>query len=391
MADRVLGVVVAGGRRASLDPLVPPADASLTPFAGKFRFIDFALGTLANSGVRDVYVVGRDGSGPLARTLEARSDGARPRLVPVPGPPAPPASRAARLAEALHTAAPLVELHGADTLVVLFADHILQTDLRPLAAAHGAMKADVTLAALPIARGEASSTTLLRLGEGRRVRGVEPTVPACGLVALGWAGDLVLRADALPALLDALPAGGEPDADAVAALADACALHAYEVLESRLPGAADGRGGYWHEPVTLEAYYDAQMNLCTPRPFLDLYNPAWPLPALVTGLAPAKVVADQAGRAGQALNALVSDGSVIRGGMVVNAVIGHGVVVESGAEVEDSVLLDGCRIGRGAHVRRALVGPGAVIADGEEVGYGAVPSAPGRLAPSGLSIVVASS
>src|SRR5437870_13379639 len=82
-------------------------------------------------------------------------------------------------------------------------------------------------------------------------------------------------------------------------------------------------------------------------------------------------------------------GAIIRGGAVFNTVLGHAVVVESGAEVEDSVLLDGCRIGRGALVRRALVGPGAVVADGAAIGYGAAPSAPGRLAPSGLTVVMA--
>ena len=80
---------------------------------------------------------------------------------------------------------------------------------------------------------------------------------------------------------------------------------------------------------------------------------------------------------------------MICGGVVVSSVLGHAVVVESGAEVEDSVLLEGCRIGRGALVRRALVGPGAVVADGQMIGYGAAPSAPGRLAPSGLTVVVA--
>src|SRR5207302_4763319 len=122
---------------------------------------------------------------------------------------------------------------------------------------------------------------------------------------------------------------------------------------------------------------------------LHLYNPAWPVRARATGLAPAKVVADPAGRAGQALNSLVCEGSMICGGVVVSSVLGHAVLVESGAEVEDSVLLEGCRIGRGALVRRALVGPGAVVADGQMIGYGAAPSAPGRLAPSGLTVVVA--
>jgi glucose-1-phosphate adenylyltransferase len=135
------------------------------------------------------------------------------------------------------------------------------------------------------------------------------------------------------------------------------------------------------------------MNLCTPRPALDLYNAAWPIPPVPSGLAPAKVVADTAGRAGQALNSLVSDGSVIRGGVVVNTVVGvvgHGVVVESGAEVEDSVLLDGCRIGRHARVRRALVGAGAIIRDAEEIGFGTPPPAPACTVASGLTIVPAS-
>jgi glucose-1-phosphate adenylyltransferase len=101
------------------------------------------------------------------------------------------------------------------------------------------------------------------------------------------------------------------------------------------------------------------------------------------------VVADAAGRAGQALDSLVSDGAVIRGGVVVKSVVGHGVVVESGAEVEDSILLDGCRIGRGARVRRALIGAGAVIDDEEEIGYGGAAVAPRQLLRSGLTVVPA--
>ena len=73
--------------------------------------------------------------------------------------------------------------------------------------------------------------------------------------------------------------------------------------------------------------------------------------------------------------------------MVFNTVLGHGVLVDSGAEVEDSVLLDGCRIGRGARVRRALVGPGAVIEDGEEIGFGGVPTGPAHVLASGLTVV----
>ncbi len=124
------------------------------------------------------------------------------------------------------------------------------------------------------------------------------------------------------------------------------------------------------------------------RPTIDLHNAAWPLPGIRSGHASAKVVADAAGRAGQALNTIVSDGVLIRGGIAVNTILGTDVVIESGAEVEDSVLLDGCRIGRHARVRRAVVGPGAVVGDEQVIGYGA-PSPPASLRPSGLTLVPA--
>src|SRR2546428_11130925 len=97
------------------------------------------------------------------------------------------------------------------------------------------------------------------------------------------------------------------------------------------------------------------MNLCPPRPRLDPYNPAWPVRARATGLAPAKVVADPAGSAGQALNSLVCEGSMICGGVVGSSVLGHAVVVERGAEGEGSGLLEGCRIGRRSLILRWLV------------------------------------
>lgn len=391
MEGDVLGLIVAGGG----GPLAS-ADAALTPFAGKYRFVDFALATLRNSGVGDVHVCAPAGGGRSStlRTHLARTQRGRRAVVPLSSEANGHGSRAGRILQALRACGELVRARRPMLVAVLSADHILQLDLRQLAEAHAAAGADVTLAALPVPIGEATARTVLHIDAERRVQEVQhaPRTPAaapgCPGFALGWAGDLVISAAALPALLDALPA--EPlddDAALLGPLAEACRLVAFDVLESRMPGAPHGRGAYWHEPTSLEAYYDAQMDLCRPRPALDLYNPAWPLPLVATGLAPAKVTADAAGRAGQALNALVSDGSVIRGGVVINSVLGHGVVVDSGAEVEDSILLDGCRIGVGARVRRAVVGPGAVVGDGGQIGYDAVPPAPAHVARSGLTLV----
>jgi glucose-1-phosphate adenylyltransferase len=99
------------------------------------------------------------------------------------------------------------------------------------------------------------------------------------------------------------------------------------------------------------------MDLCTPEPALDLYDPSWPIRSVTAGLPPAKVTSDPScGHMGQAVNSLLADGCVIRGGAVIRSVVGPSCIVEAGAEIEDSILLDGCRVGRGAHVRRAVVG-----------------------------------
>jgi len=378
MKERVLGLIVAGGGCAPLAGLGVADDAALTPFAGKYRFIDFALATLANSGVTSTYVVAERPASALRAHL-ARRERRRSFLAGRPGMLGAARGRAARLLRALAGCRDLLRARDVQAIVVLLADHILQVDLRPLCDYHRDLAADVTLAALPLSVGEPG--------------GPSPRLPAalpCLGLAYTWTGDVVLRPAALPALLAAAsPEEVSDDTAFVAPLAAGLRVAAYDVLEGPLPGRHPGRPAYWHEPATLEAYYDAQMQLCTPRPDLDLHDPAWPLTPAASGLGPAKVVSDAAGRAGQALNALLADGALVRGGVVLNTVVGYGVVVESGAVVEDSVLLDGCRIGWGARVRRAVVGAGAVVGDGEEIGYDALPPPGATVLASGLTIVPA--
>jgi len=394
MERSVIGLIVAGG--APLDILGLPDEAALTPFGGKYRFIDFALATLANSQVATACIAAPSPSRALRSHLlhaaHARRRGRHPALVALPGTAA--RSRAGRLVQALAGCRELLRGREPATVVVLLADHILQLDVRQLVRAHRDLAADVTLASLPVPVGEAAHRSVLRVGTDQRVHDVQraplhpATAPGSRGFALGWAGDLVLETEALAAVVESVAAdAAREDADVLDPLVAGLRVMAYDVLENRLPGRGDGRGAYWHEATSIEAYYDAHMDLCTPRPTLDLYNAAWPVLPVSTGLGPSKVVADAAGRAGQALNTLVSDGTVIRGGVAINTVLGHGVVIESGAEVEDSVLLDGCRIGRGARVRRAVVGAGAIVPDEARIGYDVPPAPTWRAMSSGLTII----
>jgi len=397
MRGAALGLVVAGGD-GPLDALGVPGDVALTSFAGKYRFIDFALATLVNSGVNAVYVAAPHSS-MLAAHLDRAAQGVQALRRPFPVRLAGAAGstrRATRLLRGLLGCRHFFEAHAPDVVVALAADHILQLDARDLVHAHRARGGDLTLCTVSLPLDDMAGRAVLRTTDGSRVREAAPA-PAHGPIpirhqpfAVTWTGDLVVSGAVLPALFAALPDDVQgDDAELLDGLARALHVAAYDVRDNSVPGAFHRQGAFWHEPTTLEVYYEAQMNLCTPSPALDLYNAAWPVLPVASGLGPAKVVADAAGRAGQALNSLVSDGAVIRGGVVVNTVVGHGVVVESGAEVEDSVLLDGCRIGRGARVRRALVGAGAVVGVAGEIGYGPSPAAPARVVDSGLTLVPA--
>ena len=358
----MLGIVVHGSS-GPLDVLGVPADAALTPFAGSYRFLDLALATLANSRVR---------------TLGGARDARGPRAVP---PPHGRGGRAVRVLESLRRLSSGTRLGGITTVAVLSADHVLQVDLRELHTLHRDLDADVTLAGLPVPFGEQEPRTILLSGGDRALVNVR-CAAATADANLSWAGDLLVSTRALPAVLAAItPDAPRDDASVLGRLAERLRVVVHDVFDSSVPGGH----AYWHEPTSIETYYSAQMNLCGQRPALDLFNPAWPLPAAPGQFGPARMGLDEGGHPGHAVSCLVSDGAVLRGGYVATSVVGRGVVVESGAEVEDCLLMDGCHIGRGAHVRRTVVTPGAFVPDGVELGYGATPDW-AHERPSGLII-----
>lgn len=390
MDGRVVGLLVAGGM-PPLAGLGFAEDPALTPFAGKYRFFDLALAALANSGVTSIHVAAPRPSAALRAHVLAstrlRRELRRPLLHAAPKDRTGYTGRLSRFASSLAAYRETIRTSEPGLIVALTTDHILQVDVRELARASRTNHAVVTLLAVPRPVDESGAGLILRLGPDGSVEGVgtPPGTPrdGCGL-ALSWSGDMMVSGAALaqvvPLLTRVAPLGDER---ALAALCAHVRVAALDVFDGCFPRATP----YWHEPSSIESYYDAQMNLCTNRPLLDLFNPAWPLSPVPSGLGPAKVVADAAGHPGQVLNALVSDGAVVRGGAIRNAVLGYDVTVEVGAEVEDSILLDGCRIGRHARVRRAIVGPGAVVGDEEQIGYDALPPGSARLLPSGLTLV----
>jgi glucose-1-phosphate adenylyltransferase len=157
--------------------------------------------------------------------------------------------------------------------------------------------------------------------------------------------------------------------DLIPRLIERVPVYAYNFMTNRIQGDSEVNLSYWRDVGTIEAYYEANMDLRDARPHLNLYNQRWPLRTAYYDQPPAKFVFDENGRRGEALHSVISEGCIVSGGMVRNSVLGRSVFVHSWSVVEDSVLMDYCEIGRHARVRRAIIDKNVYVPEGDEIGY----------------------
>jgi glucose-1-phosphate adenylyltransferase len=146
-------------------------------------------------------------------------------------------------------------------------------------------------------------------------------------------------------------------------------VYAYNFMTNRIRGDVEVNLSYWRDVGTLDAYYEANMDLRDARPHLNMYNPYWPLRTAYYDQPPAKFVFDENGRRGFALHSVIGEGCIISGGAVRNSVLGRSVKVHSYSLVEDSVIMDYADIGEHAKIRRAIVDKNVYVPEGEEIGY----------------------
>jgi glucose-1-phosphate adenylyltransferase len=176
-------------------------------------------------------------------------------------------------------------------------------------------------------------------------------------------------------LIDAITADAENQkshhdmgGDVIRMLVDSGEACVYDFAENKVPGQTERDAGYWRDVGTLDAYFDAHMDLISVHPVFNLYNDRWPIYSWHAALPPAKFVFDDEGRRGVALDSIVGAGVIIAGATVRRCVISPGVRMEARAVVEDSVILQDVRIGHGAVVRRAIIDKNVVVPDGARIG-----------------------
>jgi len=375
----VLGIVLAGGEGKRLWPLTADRAKPAVPFGGNYRLIDFVLSNLVNAGFHRLCVLTQYKSHSLDKHISTTW-----RLSSVLGQYITPVPAQQRLgprwytgsADAIFQSLNLIYDERPEHIAVFGADHVYRMDPAQMVDAHVSSGAGVTVAGIRVPRAEATAFGCIESDASGAITAFlekpddPPHVPDDPEVTFASMGNYVFRTDALLEALraDAANPGSMHDmgGDIIPALVAGGQANVYDFSDNEVPGETERDRGYWRDVGTLDAYYDAHLDLVSVHPVFNLYNHAWPIRTATPPLPPAKFV-----NGGFAMESIVGPGSIISGARLHESVVSADVVVENGADVAGSVLLPGVRIGKGAIVRRTILDKNVVVADGAVIGVDA--------------------
>ncbi len=385
LCQQTYALLLAGGRGKRLGPLTDRRAKPAVPFAGKLKIIDFALSNCVNSGLRHIGVLTQYKSQSLIRHIErgwsflAATLGEYIDVVPAQQQQGE--SWYAGTADAVAQNVDLVRESGARWVLVLAGDHVYKMDYSVMLAEHVAQGGGLTVACTEVPRSEASAFGVMQLAEEGNERIVSfcekpadpaplPGQPERSLVSMG-----IYVFDAPLLLAELARDAADPDShhdfgrDLVPALVARGQARAHRFERSCIHMAQ--QRPYWRDVGTVDAYFEANMDLLQVLPQLNLYDDAWPILSQQRQLPPAKFVFDEDGRRGLALQSLVASGCIVSGAEVRRSILFSKVRVDEGSRIEDSLLLPNARIGRGVVLRRCIIDKHCVLPDGFAAGIDA--------------------
>jgi glucose-1-phosphate adenylyltransferase len=385
MQLRVLGIILAGGKGTRLYPLTKERAKPAVPFGGKYRIVDFVLSNFINSGIYSVYVLTQFRSQSLLQHLsEGWQHGGILKnqfIIPVPAQMRSPSETWYQgTADAIYQNINLVEQAEPHIVAIFGADHIYRMNIAHMIDAHQHTGAACTVAAIPVSRKHAHEFGVIEAGADHRILAFHeknpdaPHIPGDPDQVFASMGNYLFSTRTLLKALheDAADPASSHDfgRDILPKLvADHQAIYAYDYQTNKIPGEPPDSMPYWRDVGTIEAYWEANMDMRAVNPALNLYNRQWPLRTNSYPDPPAKFTFDDEDRRGEAIDSVVSGGCILSGGRVRNSVLGRGVKVHAGASIEDSVILDNCDIGRRAKIRRAILDKNVRVPPDSTIGY----------------------
>ena len=379
LLDDSLVIVLAGGAGERLYPLTRERAKPAVYFGGPYRIIDFVLSNCINSGLRRVFIATQYKSLSLNRHIRmgwgivSEELGEFVEILP-------PQKRVSEhwyqgTADAVYQNLYSIMRENPRYLVVLSGDHVYKMDYAKMLRFHIDQNADATLATLEVPVADGRRFGIVGVDEHDRVREFQekpvqpPCIPGTPDLALASMGIYIFKANVLIKALedDASNVHSQHDfgKNIIPSLIAPKAVYSYRFYDENKKAAK-----YWRDIGTLDAYYDANMDLCQISPEFNFYDPEWPLRTYQPQAPPAKFVfAEEGGRCGQALDSMVSNGCIVSGSRIIGSILCPNVRVHSFCEIERTILMPGVRVGRHARIRRAIIDRDVLIPRGALIGY----------------------
>jgi glucose-1-phosphate adenylyltransferase len=376
--DDVLVVVLAGGAGERLFPLTKERAKPAVYFGGPYRIIDFVLSNCLNSGFRRIFIATQYKSLSLNRHIRQGWSVVSEELgdfIEI----LPPQKRVGEqwyqgTADAVFQNLYSIVREAPKHLIVLAGDHIYKMDYRKMLQKHIDLGAAVTLASIEVPIEEGRRFGIVAVDEANRVVGfqekpAEPaSIPGVPDSALASMGIYVFNVDVLIAALEADAAQPESHHDfgknIIPALIGGGRVFSYPFYDENKKAAK-----YWRDIGTLDAYYEANMDLCQVNPEFNMYDPEWPLRTYQPQAPPAKFVFAEEGRKGEALDSLISPGCIVSGSRIAGSILCPNVRVHSFCSIDDSILMPGVQVGRHARLKRTIIDRDVLIPRGAVIGY----------------------
>lgn len=386
MKEQVIAVILAGGKGSRLDPLTRDRAKPAVPFGGAYRIIDFTLSNCLNSGIKKVLILTQYKAMSLDRHITVGWQRYFCRELGEFADVVPPQQRideswyqgtADAVYQNIYTIEKEISLekHRPTYVIILAGDHIYKMDYRKLLEYHLETGALATIGVLRRRRVEAARQFgVMEVDRDNRVLGFQEKpadpkpIPGDPDYCLASMGIYVFSARFLFEELckDATRRGSRHDFgnDIIPAILPTGKVFAYPFRDENRK-----KDAYWRDVGTVDAYYEANMDLVSVDPELNMYDMEWPIRTYQPNLPPPKFVFAEEHRRGYALDSIVCSGTIVSGGRVERSILGHQVRINSYAHVEDSILFAGVNIGRHARIRRAIIDKGVHIPAGVEIGF----------------------
>lgn len=382
---RVLCLVLAGGEGRRLAPLTRERSKPAVYFGGRYRLVDFVLSNLVNSGFHRIKVLTQYRSSSLVRHLTRAWSLASANLdqfiEPVPAAMNLGPTWFRGTADAIWQNLDLLRDVDPDDVLVFGSDHVYKMDVRLMLKHHCESGADLTVSTIPVLRKEATAFGCVHVDDKGYVTGfvekpqVPPSMPGDPDRTLVSMGNYIFKTEALIEELKRNAAlertSHDFGKDILATAHERLKVAAYDFNTQLCPGESEHARGYWRDVGTLDAYFDANMDLVSVNPKLNLYNEQWPIRGIQPLSGPAKFVFSdyEHGRVGSAFDSIVGAGTIVSGARLERSVVFHKVRLNSFSHVQECVLFPQVEVGRGVKLRRCIVDKGVRIPEGEQIGF----------------------